>query len=624
MAKKTIHKVFGHTVLYLVIILGIFALQFRNQSIISRNFGQLRLTLSEIKNDTGEKAFKDSFLISYKGISLFSNTDTPLIVTDAKNNEKVLMFTGWQELSDSTFELYFSDAFVLICGLTGTNKDIFTISAPQELQYKTVSIPFQFSEAYSLMDLSQKRAILGGKTQQTILTAPLITQDRLIVTSLEKTITYANYEPSKEFLFESSSSYQLAQKSYYDTAVQTVKNNLVSQFSTDTESLTEQVIVSYISEMAARNKYTEAVSSIPASFVNGTRRTYLSAPFLNNLVAMSKSLKMQQENLAYKLTYSLEKQSLDIFKASSLDYFLLTQKTSTIRNLLAMPGKLAAFEPTVEEAAGIIALYAGLLQKKVAYSSDLKPYIDTCLKVIRKACKTENDLLYLYEKDEKISPLLSIHIGQALIDFASFTSQTDILSTAYLLFNTQVQNLAQFDIRSIAEIYTVIEKNNTYYPHVEQLSVTQENPLWAWTSARSISTSTDAEGTITIQTSFPEGYTHYMILNNVEPFKSIEIYDMMFRTDPRFESYNSSGYVYDAESKTLFLKYRHKKNTEIVRLFYKEQEPSTVETTPGIQTQEESNEGTTQPASDSEGNLQTSSEQALNAQYQALQLLTSQ
>ena len=123
MAKKTIHKVFGHTVLYLVIILGIFALQFRNQSIISRNFGQLRLTLSEIKNDTGEKAFKDSFLISYKGISLFSNTDTPLIVTDAKNNEKVLMFTGWQELSDSTFELYFSDAFVLICGLTGTRSE---------------------------------------------------------------------------------------------------------------------------------------------------------------------------------------------------------------------------------------------------------------------------------------------------------------------------------------------------------------------------------------------------------------------------------------------------------------------------------------------------------------------
>lgn len=285
-----------------------------------------------------------------------------------------------------------------------------------------------------------------------------------------------------------------------------------------------------------------------------------------------------------------------------------------------MPGKLAAFEPTVEEAAGIIALYAGFLQKKVSYSSDLKPYIDTCLEVIRKACKIENELLYLYEKEEKISPLLSIHIGQALIDFASLTSQIDILSTAYLLFNTQVQNLAQFDIRSIAEIYTVIEKNNTYYPHVEQLSVTQENPLWAWTSARSISTSTDAEGTITIRTSFPEGYTHYMILNNVEPFKSIEIYDMMFRTDPRFESYNSSGYVYDAESKTLFLKYRHKTNTEIVRLFYKEQEPSTIETPPVLQNQE----GTTQPASDSEGNLQTSSEQALNAQYQALQLLTSQ
>jgi hypothetical protein len=127
MAKKTIHKVFGHIVLYLVIILGIFALQFRNQSIISRNFGQLRLTLSEIKNENGEKVFKDSFFISYKGVSLFSNTDTPLIVTDTKKKERTLVFTGWKELSESAFELHFSGDFILLCGLTGQNKVILTI-----------------------------------------------------------------------------------------------------------------------------------------------------------------------------------------------------------------------------------------------------------------------------------------------------------------------------------------------------------------------------------------------------------------------------------------------------------------------------------------------------------------
>ena len=62
-----------------------------------------------------------------------------------------------------------------------------------------------------------------------------------------------------------------------------------------------------------------------------------------------------------------------------------------------------------------------------------------------------------------------------------------------------------------------------------------------------------------------------MILNNVEPFKNIEIYGMKFRTDPRFETYNSSGYVYNARTKTLFLKYRQKSEIEVVRLIYKEE-----------------------------------------------------
>ena len=55
---------------------------------------------------------------------------------------------------------------------------------------------------------------------------------------------------------------------------------------------------------------------------------------------------------------------------------------------------------------------------------------------------------------------------------------------------------------------------------------------------------------------------------------------MKFRTDPRFETYNSSGYVYNARTKTLFLKYRHKSETEIVKLIYKEEVvPEQTETT---------------------------------------------
>ena len=41
----------------------------------------------------------------------------------------------------------------------------------------------------------------------------------------------------------------------------------------------------------------------------------------------------------------------------------------------------------------------------------------------------------------------------------------------------------------------------------------------------------------------------------------------MFRTDPRFEIYNSSGYVYQNANKSLLIKSRHKSKTELIRLF---------------------------------------------------------
>ena len=55
---------------------------------------------------------------------------------------------------------------------------------------------------------------------------------------------------------------------------------------------------------------------------------------------------------------------------------------------------------------------------------------------------------------------------------------------------------------------------------------------------------------------------------------------------------DSSGYVYNARTKTLFLKYRHKSETEIVRLIYKDEPPkeetieTTEETTEGVVTSE--------------------------------------
>ena len=44
------------------------------------------------------------------------------------------------------------------------------------------------------------------------------------------------------------------------------------------------------------------------------------------------------------------------------------------------------------------------------------------------------------------------------------------------------------------------------------------------------------------------------------------MYGIPFRSDARFEMYNSSGYTYNASSKILYVKMRHKSEYETIRL----------------------------------------------------------
>ena len=80
-----------------------------------------------------------------------------------------------------------------------------------------------------------------------------------------------------------------------------------------------------------------------------------------------------------------------------------------------------------------------------------------------------------------------------------------------------------------------------------------------------------------ISVGFPQGDTHYMVFKGIKPFDRIQIYGMEFHTDPRFETYNSSGYRYDAATETLYLKMRHKTEYEDVVLWFSKEKPASAQ-----------------------------------------------
>ena len=124
-------------------------------------------------------------------------------------------------------------------------------------------------------------------------------------------------------------------------------------------------------------------------------------------------------------------------------------------------------------------------------------------------------------------------------------------------------------------MYPIVVHKNNFYPHFEILSFDNGRAVWAFTCAENISYKNDNAGTVTLAIDFPLSYTHYVIIDGIERFQSIYIYDLAFRTDFRFETYNSSGYVYQRDTSTLLLKSRHKSQLETIRLVYNVQKEDT-------------------------------------------------
>jgi len=67
---------------------------------------------------------------------------------------------------------------------------------------------------------------------------------------------------------------------------------------------------------------------------------------------------------------------------------------------------------------------------------------------------------------------------------------------------------------------------------------------------------------------FPTGRSHYLAFYGIKPFANIQLYDIDYNPDNDFESYDASGYLYNKSSDALYMKMKHKKDAEDIKLTF--------------------------------------------------------
>lgn len=589
MRARKFKKALGLLIVDFAIIIGIFVIQFRNDSIINVKNGNLQFTLNQTLDENNKNVLQDRFQLTFSGLSFFTDEAHPLYAFYKNEVEKrVLPLTAWKKVDELTYSFTFGDEVNLIVSMTDTTENAaFSLTADLPENIEKIQLPYKIASTLGIESKSENQIILNGKKDIWAFTADLFEDDYL---TLSKAIQVASFdvykETQKNFTFETIDELAPEAESNYLAVISAFKDNLISAFRTASESqMTEQAIVSYVAAMSEKGKYNQTIEEIPASFKKSAKRTYLSAPYFNSLSETNNTLTttINTKNDLIRKAYNGNLEFLTEHNMASFMY--IYTGTAQVKAIMQMVGKLNPDTLTLQQLAGILRLYVEMYPLSRNFVRHMEPVIPRILEIIEKSCVYDKNVLTISSNGSFLSVIQAIEIGDALMRYGELIEDRNLANSGKLLIASYMAESSSFDFKTLGEIYPVLVHNNTFYPHFVKLNTSGDDVTWAWTCAMDITFTKDSSGNETMEIDFPEGSTHYVILRGVKPFNNIYIYNMDFRMAYDFEIYNSSGYLYKADSHSLLLKSRHKNQVEEVRLVHTAPKKETVATTTAAKTE---------------------------------------
>ena len=572
MNMRVVRKAIGLLIIDVVIIIGIFILQFRTDSSILKKIGNLQISMAKAEDENNPDALQNKLEISYNGLNLHTDDQNSIrIIQKDEQVAKTLKLINYEEDS-LQYTFHFTEDVDIIVMLSQNEADApLTVYADLPKDITDLYMPFSFGYNLKILREENNRIVLEGKKQNWSINASEIGNNYLHFTYADNLAHYTVYDETKKFSLDSLVTLTSAEKQAFDSTLATITSNLITSFksSLNDNSYTEQAVVAYISAMAQNGNYKTAIDDIPQDYKKSDSRTYLSAPFLNSLASMNTLLDdaVAQSNNAIKSAAASG--SFDIFTTQNLAARLcIYPEKADVLAVLRNASLSDLSTATVAQVSGMMRTYVELKVLNNEYAASLQPAMEACVERITSACSFENDVLTISENDTFLSVVQAAEAGIALMRYGLTVNNDTYTRAGRVIVNSYLGESTSFDLRTLTTLYPLLAYDNTFYPHIQLIHGSGKDVMWAWTCSGDIKYAKDDEGSLVLTINFPLEYTHYVILKGIPAFQQIFIYDMAFRTDPRFETYNSSGYVYKSDSETLLLKSRHKSENENIRMSY--------------------------------------------------------
>ena len=569
---RVIRKAIGLLIVDIVIIIGIFILQFRTDSSILKKIGNLQISMAKAEDAANPDALQNKLEVSYNGLTLHTDDQNSIkIIQKDEQVAKNLKLINYEE-SELQYTFNFTEDVNIVVMLTKDDADSpLTIYADVPKDVADLYIPFNIGFNLKILKEENNRIVLEGKKQNWSISAAEIAKNYLHFTYADNLAHYAIYDETQKFTFDMLTALASAEKSAFDNTVSTITSNLITSFkaSLNDNSFTEQSVVAYIAAMAQNGNYKTAIDDIPSDYKKSDTRTYLSAPFLNSLANMNTKLDEAVKESQAAIKNAAASGSFDIFTTQNLAARMcIYPEKADVVAILRNASLSDLSSANIAQISGIMRTYVELKALNNEYASSLQPAMENCVARLTLACTFENDVLTISDNDTFLSVVQAAEAGISLLRYGIIADNDTYIRAGRVIVNSYLAESSSFDLRTLTTLYPLLAYDNTFYPHIQYIHGSGKDIMWSWTCATDIKYQKDDDGSLILTINFPLEHTHYVILKGIPAFEQIFIYDMAFRTDPRFETYNSSGYVYKSDSKTLLLKSRHKSENEDIRMSY--------------------------------------------------------
>ena len=595
----------AYTVLYCSVIFGIFILQFTKGQAFSLNLGAMTVTGRQERTETGVSAPLLPLHIVSNGLELYISEQYPVYAVGEDDKSFVLHVLAYQpHEKENRFSVRCSgEVTISFFSEKRDDIDVLRVEAVLPESIKKILLPWKLTQNADIERANGKIFVRSGKKQYTFTEGfgfdteeddAFSETPHLALAKTQPVAYYKTYLPLQELNITAIPSMALASVEVYTAAIDTFASAAVNAGvqALSSKKITEKVLTVYLAEMGRRGKFADAIEKAPAQTLVKSARTYLSNPFYGNVLETHAAL--AADDIKKREWYStlINTKNPEIFEYEGLIPFLADRGTQRNRDeLFQLIETVDADTLNARQAAGLLAIWLDCVHyypdKKMLFEELLplcEKKITESLLLIDEGLYLSNDGTYIDSSDGLIAAQILMRYGDAYS--AVWQSVARMLVTSLLRYSgesaglpvgftvtgskaTQLGLIA--DDRGMLDtgnLYPLVMSDNSWYPHVQSLALQAEAGIWAWTCAQSIEVLENTSKTLLLRIHFPEGRSHYLTLHGVRPFYRIELYGIPFRSDVRFEMYNSSGYSYNPNTRILYLKMRHKSEYETIRLSF--------------------------------------------------------